>query len=186
MAAILLVETRAGIVGQPRRAIGHVGHRRDDVRRLTGMSRIPQLLAIPRASVLKVLVVHPPTGVGMLDEVHPPRTVAAVRVVVAGEQIAEIVERQLLRIAKPRAEDLQLRAIQFAAKDCPLIGQVQLPFLRWNREAAITDGEIEPPIGTNDQPVHVVPAKGDSHPEAVVQSNSLIRFAVAVLVRQLP
>ena len=186
MAAIFLVEARSRIVGQPRRAIRHVRNRRHDVRRLTGMSRVPKLLTIPWATVLKVLVVHPPPRVGVLREVHPPRLVAAVRVVVAGEQIAEVIECQLLRIAESGAEDLQLGAVQLTAKDRPLIGHVQLALLGRNRETAIPNGEIKPSVRADDQPVHVMSAKGDSHPEAVVEINPFVRAAVSILVSKLP
>ena len=39
-----------GSIGQPGRSVGEVGDRRDDVRRLAGEGRVPELLLVPWAA----------------------------------------------------------------------------------------------------------------------------------------
>ena len=112
----MLGQARAGIVRQARRAVGEVGDRRHDVGRLAGVVRVPDLLAVQRAAVGQVLVGHPPAAVAPFDDVDPAGLVAAVGVVVAGEEVAVVVERQLLRIAQAGGEHLQVRAIELAAQ----------------------------------------------------------------------
>ena len=55
---ILFIKSRSWIKGQPRRSIGDIDDRRDNVSRLTGMCRMPQFFTIPGASVGLILVIH--------------------------------------------------------------------------------------------------------------------------------
>ena len=90
---------------------------------------MPDLFAIERSAIGQVLIVHPPTGVAAFDDIDPPRAVAAVGVVVAGEEIAVIVEGEFLRIAQARRDDFQVAAIGLAAKDAARVRIDQNPCL---------------------------------------------------------
>ncbi len=103
------------------------------------------------------LVADPPAAVAPFDQVDPARLVAAVGVVVAGEQVAELVERQLLRVAETRGEDLQLGAVGVAAEHRAGVGHRQLAAVDGRHvEAAVADAEVEPPVGPEPQAVQVV------------------------------
>ena len=53
---------------------------------------MPDFLPVEGAAVAQVLVVHSPARVAAIDDIDPACPVAAVRVVVAGEQVALVVE----------------------------------------------------------------------------------------------
>ena len=76
-----------------------MGQRRDDPGGLAIVGGVPELFAVPRAAILHVLKRHVPARVAPWEDMDEPGLVAPVGVVVDGEQIAEIVEGELLRIA---------------------------------------------------------------------------------------
>ena len=93
------------------------------------------------------LVADPPAAVAPLDDVDPARPVAAVGVVVAGEEIAVLIECQLLRVAEPGGEDLQLGAVGVAAQDRAGVGNGERVAVDGRHvEPAVADAEIEPAI----------------------------------------
>ena len=47
-----------------------------------------------------------PAGVSVLDEIDPACAVATIRVVVAGEEVAVVIEDELLRVAEACTEEL--------------------------------------------------------------------------------
>src|SRR5262249_15980 len=99
MVIVFFRQAEARIKRQPRRAVSEIGNGRDDVRGLPVVLRMPELLAVPGPAVRKVLVIHPPAALAPFDQIHPAGLVAAVGIVVAGKQVAELVEGQLLGIA---------------------------------------------------------------------------------------
>ena len=188
-----LGQAGAGVIHQPRGTIRHVQDRRNGAGRLHSCRGcvlavgMPDVLAVPRPAIVGVLVVHPPAGVATLDDIHPTGLVAAIGVVVAREQIAEVVERQLLRIAEAEREHLQIAPIQVAPKHCPSVWPMQeFALLVHHMVAAIADAEVDPPVRPQLQPVHVVPAKGDPHPEPVGQGLLGVGLPIAVRISQLP
>ena len=119
---------------------------------------------MPRPAVAEILKGHVPAGVAAGHDVHQPCLVARVGVVVDREEVAEIVEGDLLRIAEPRCKHLEAGAIRLAAKDraaTRIMGHVGLALvvLVFNLVAAVADREIEPTIGAEHEPVHVVATK---------------------------
>src|ERR1043166_2527083 len=86
-------------------------------------SHAPEHFRIPSAHLWQPLPAHAPTVVRTLYDVLPTGLIAAVAVVVAGEQITELVEGELLWIAEADGDDFQLRAVRLAAKDCAGIGE---------------------------------------------------------------
>ena len=91
----------AGVVDEPARAVGDVGGGREDIGGLAVETGNPEAFHVPRAGIAqrRMLVTDPPSGVGAFDDVDPPLSVALVGVVVSGEEVAEFVEGEFLRIA---------------------------------------------------------------------------------------
>ncbi len=104
----------AWVVGQSGGAVAEIDDRRNDVSGLHGRGfivgsiRVPHAFAVPRSAIFEVLKVHPPTCVAAFDDIHPPSHVATVGVVLAGKQVAIVIECQLLRIAKSVGEHFEV------------------------------------------------------------------------------
>ena len=110
---------------------------------------------------------------------RPARLVAAVGVVVAGEEIAERVEAEGLRIAQADGDELGVGAIEVAAEDGAAVGTVEeRAFLGGGVRAAVGDRPIDLAVGPELHAVHVVPAIGDVDREAVQQRLLLDRRAL--------
>jgi hypothetical protein len=105
----------------------------------------------------------------------PARLVAAVAVVIGGEEVAEFVEGQLLWIAQSPGNHLEFGSVRIRAEDAAGIGQ------QLGREpgdgildlreqirvrAAVGNGPIQLAVRSQDQPVHVMSAEGDVDAEA--------------------
>lgn len=113
----------AGIVGQTRRAVADVRQRRQQIRGGVRVFEMPEPLGIPRPHLRQPLPADAPAEVRAFHDVMPARLVAAVAVVVGGEEIAKFVEGQLLRIAQTARDDFQFRAVGIAAKDTAAVGE---------------------------------------------------------------
>ncbi len=136
------------------------------VRRLAGV-HFPELLRVPRAELRQELPADAPAIIGALDDVHPARLVAAIRVVVAGEEIAHVIESKRLGIAQAFREQLELRPVRLGAKHRAIVLRLdRLAALRRHARAAVGDRPVEPAVGAHLDPVHVVPAVRDVHAEA--------------------
>jgi hypothetical protein len=103
---------------------------------------VPNLFAIERPAVGKVLVRHPPASFHSLDDVNDARSIAGVGVVVDREEIAKFVEREFLRIAKSGCEELQLAAVAIAAQHGSGVGIREQAVGRLDMQAAVADGEV--------------------------------------------
>lgn len=101
--------------------------------------------------------------------------------------IADIVEREFLGVAKSVAVDFEPRAVELAAKDRAGRRVGEHPTVA-GRDVitAVTDGEVEPSVGTEEQAVQVVAP--ERHPDAVAvgEDHPPIGLAVAFLIDQLP
>ena len=67
----------------------------------------PRVLLAPRPALiraLKRLVVHVPTSLAAFHDVDDARAIAAIRIVVAGEEITPLIEGQFLRISQRMRE----------------------------------------------------------------------------------
>ena len=171
-------EARAGIGGEPRGPGSHVSHGRQAEGRLAVRLRVPDLLAVPGAAIGEVLILHPPAGVGAVEQVHQPRPVAAVGVVVDREQVAEVVEGELLRIPQAGRHDLEPRAVGLAAEHRAAAGiRVEAAVVR-DVIAAVADREVEAAVGAEGQAVEVVSAEGDADAVAGGEHRPLLRRAV--------
>ena len=190
---MLLVALRqrcdAGVVGHAGRPVGDVTARRHHVGGLLVVRQAPDLLGVPRAQphrVVHLLVAQPPAAVAALDDVHPARRVAAVGVVVAGEQVAVLVEGQLLRVAQADGHDLQLRAVGVAAQHRAGVGVGEDLARGLDVEAAVADGEVDAAVGAHFQAVAVVAQVRRVDAVAVVQRLLVVGLAGALGVLQEP
>src|SRR5688572_29618712 len=111
------------------------------------MADLPQLLAIPGAAIVEPLEADAPAAVGAGNDRHEARAVAAVAVVVAGEQVAPLVERELLRVAQPAVHDLEIAAVELAAQHCAFVRIGERLVALDDVEAAVADREIEAAVG---------------------------------------
>ena len=128
-----------------------------------------------------------PAAVAAFHGVHPTRGIAAVGIIVAGEEVAKLIKRQLLRIAQAHVEKLQLRAVGIAAIDRARLRRVQSPaFFGDDGGGAVAVAEVEFAIGPHAQSVQVVPQKSHAYPEALRQRLARLGHAVAVFVLQQP
>ena len=172
MTAILCRQAGAGVVREARGTIGQVRNRRHNVRGLACEVRVPQLLGVPGATrdpTLQELVTDSPATVATFDHVHPTGFVPAVGVVVAGEQVAVLVERQLLRVAQSVGEHFEFRAIGIAPQHRTGVGHGQGSVFGFEVKPAVADAEVEPTIGAHPQAMEVVTEESDVHAEAVVE-----------------
>ena len=137
--------------------------RRDDIGRLTVRTRDARASLHSTArgdTAFEELVTDPPAAVAALDEIDPAGLVAAIGVVVAGEEVAELIESQLLRVAQARGEDLELGAVGIAAQHGAGIRHGQgLAVACCDVEAAVADAEIEPAVGPESRPCRSWPRK---------------------------
>ena len=183
-------EGDARVISQPGWAIGDVGDRRDDVRRLAGERGIPEPFLVPGASAVRrfdELVADPPSAVAPFDHVNPASLVAAVGVIVAGKEVAILIKCQLLRVAEPCCEDLELGAVGIAAQHGSRIGDGQRAALAGlHVESAVADAEIEPAVGPEPQAVQVVTQKADMNAIPFVQERALVGPTVAIGIAELP
>jgi hypothetical protein len=118
--------------------------------------------------------------------VHPPRFVAAIRVVVAREEVAELVESQLLRIPQPRGENFESGSVRLASQDGAGVGEIVHAALRLDVEAPVPDGKIETTIRAENETVQVMADESDVDAEAVEQRLPDLGAPVPVGVAELP
>ena len=125
--------------------------------------------------VSRQLVGGVPSRVSALDHVHDPASVNPAHVVVHGEQIAELVEREVLWIAKADVEQFQSRPVGKAAKhrSTARCGE-WLPFGGPEVESAVADAEIDSAIRSRDQPVKIMAVDADPDAQPGVQRTPFV------------
>ena len=161
------------LLGHPGAPAGEAG------RRIAGRGRGPGLG--------RELEPGAPAEVGPLDHVQEAGGVAHVHVVLAGDEVAGGVERQLLRVAQAKREDLEVRAVEVAAEHGAHVGILEpLALVRHDVEAAVAHREVQLAVGPEGQPVQVVTDELEADAEPREDGLALLGDAVAVPVRQLP
>jgi len=103
-----------------------------------------------------VLIADAPAGVAAFDDVDEALHVAHVAVVVAGEEIANLVEEEVLGIAEAGGEEFDVGAVEIAAEDGAGIGGGDGVGGRDDVGAAVADAVVEFAVGADDEAVHVV------------------------------
>src|SRR5262249_43426948 len=108
------------------RAGAEIGERRHDIGRLLRRPRrMPDLLGVEGSTIAQtaaVLIAGAPAAVAAGDDIGEAHLVAAVAVVVDGEEIAVLIEGEFLRIAQAGGDDFQIGAVEFTTKDSAAIG----------------------------------------------------------------
>jgi hypothetical protein len=133
-------QARARKIGDPGRAARDVGDRRNDVCRLMRESGVPELLGIEgaaRIGILHELKSDAPAAVAAFNYIDPTRLIPAVRVVVAREQIAVLVENEVLGVAQAKREDFEFRTIGIASEYATSVGVAsggRRRLSHWNRD----------------------------------------------------
>ena len=175
-AAVGIIETGARIIRDTRGAVLEVGERGEVVGGLAGVAREPEALAVPRTGVAHrgVLITDAPTGVAALDDVHEAFHVALVAVVVAGEEIADFVEKEVLGIAEAGGEELDVGTVEIAAEDGAGVGRGDGVGGRDDVRAAVADAVVKFAVGTDREAVHVV--AGEVKPHAVARAEVFARL----------
>ena len=186
---VALVQARPAREKKSARTGADAADGRDDVRRLTRVRQVPEPFGVPRAGGVRVvdrLVGHVPAARAAVHDVDETGVIPAVAVVVVGEQVAELIECEFLRIAQAAMDHFQFGAVGVAAEHGPVARADKLfSFLARHIEAAIADAEVELAIGPEDQPVQVVAVERDVHAEAGEQLFLHVRDAGALRVLQL-
>ena len=162
-------EGGAGVVDHARRTGVPVLDRREHVRGLVLGARLEERLAHPdvvavvlRVGVLAVLPVRPPAAVGAVGQVDEAFLLAGVvAVVVDRDQVAAVVERELLQVADAGGEDLEVRAVEFRPHHRALVRHApRLAGLVHHVQADVADLPVEPPVGADRHAGHAVAAEG--------------------------
>ena len=122
VSAIFFRQSGAGIKRDARGAVRDVRDGREDRGVRLRNVEVPHALAVPCAELGQELPADAPAVVRALDDVNPPRLVAAVAVIVAGEKIAHVVEGERLRIAQALGEEFQAAAVGPDAIDRAAVG----------------------------------------------------------------
>ena len=186
MAGVAFGHAGAGVVGKAGGALGDVGNGWDDVGGGVGVSDIPNFFGVPGAEgngEAEMLVADAPAVVAAFDEVQPTRLVAEVGVVVAGEEVAEVVEGEFLRVAEAGGEDFEVAAVGVAAEDGARIGVGDDAAGGFDMGAAVADGVVEFAVGSEAEAVEVVAEITDAQAVAEVEGLALVgaTFAGGVL-----
>src|SRR5204863_7604826 len=127
-----------------------------------------------------------PAAIAAFNQVHPARWIAAIGIIVAGEEIAVLIERKLLWVAQAVGENFEIGAIWIAAIHGARLGILNTALLRFNTCAAVANAKIQLPVRAKAQAMQVVPNKADTHSVTVVQRFFRIGDAIIVFVLQQP
>ncbi len=193
MIAPRLGQRRARVVDHARRPRVIGRDRRDDVRGLPVEARLEHRLVHPDVvavvlvvGVLSVLPVGAPAAVGSFRDVDEPLGLArVVAVVVDADQIAELVEDELLEVPDPGREHLEAGAVEVRAQHGALIRIGPAPArLVHDVQADVADFPVETAIGTERHARDAVPAERRMNVVALADRHARIERAVAVGVAQ--
>src|SRR6185436_15861678 len=170
------VEANAG------RTVADMGDGRDLRRRRLRRLQAPEPLRHPRAAARRLLIADPPSAVGPFRQIRPASRVAGVAVVVPGPEVPLGVEREVLRVAHSRREDLESRAVRIASHDAAGVRIVEdrLAVLL-DMDAAVADREVELPVGAETEAVQVMADEREADAEAGVHHPALFGLALDLL-----
>ena len=115
-----------------------------------------------------MLVANTPAGVAALDDVDEAFHVAVIAVVVTGEEIADLVEEQVLGIAEAGGEEFDVGAVEVAAENGAVIRSGEGAGGGGHVGAAVADAVVEFAVGADDEAVHIV--AGEIKADAVARA----------------
>ena len=151
---------------------------------------MPHPFGVPRPREIRLgdgLVGHVPTAVAAGDDVDQSRVIALVAVIVVGEHVSVLVNRQFLRVSEPRVNSFQLRPIRIAAIDRASSGiGNRVAFLGHDVSTTIADGKVQLAVDSPNETVEVVAIEGGVDAKAGQERPLAFSHAVAVLIFQQP
>ena len=154
------------------------------------MPRLPYPFLIPRPPAIVAferLVTHVPTRFAAFYQVHKPRLITTIRVVVPGKEIAVVVEGQLLRISQTMMEDFETRSIEFTTERRTGVGRDMLiAFTIKQVVSPVTNGPIQPAVRSEYQTVHVMTTQSRSNAKAGLHDFAFFGNTIAVEITQPP
>ena len=165
------------------------------MRRLAGKAWLEHALVHPHVvavvllvRVLAVLPVRPPPAVGAVGDVDDALGLTLViAVVVDADQVAELVERELLQVADAGSVDFEIRSVGLRAHDRALIRiRPALAALVGDVEADVPDLPVDPAIRSCGQTRDAVAAECRVRAVAFADHDLAIDRAVAVVVLEPP
>ena len=166
-----------------------IGDWRGDEERLVGGAfRQPHVLFHPAALDGLILMLITPAGIGAFQQIHQAFTLLRlVAVVVYADDVAEVVEGDLLGVADAVGVDFEVRPIGFAAQYGSAMREIELSaFLARDVAALVSHGPINAAVRAEAQAVHVMTGVGDVPTEAGRDDFLHVRYAVAIGVLEAP
>src|SRR5436305_523777 len=166
MLRVTVRQTGPWIISQPGGAVADQRNRRDDERSLAVELWVAKPFGHPDAARIgrvDKLETYTPAAIAPFHHVNPAGRIAAVRIIITGEQIAILIEGKFLGIAQPAREDFEAGAIGIAAQDCAHFGFFDNVCAVLHVEATISHAEIEFAIRPEAQPVKIVTEKSGSN-----------------------
>ena len=129
-----------------------------------------------------------PSGIRPFEQIHQPfALLRLVAVIVDADDVAEVIEGDLLRVPDAVGVDFEARPIGFAAKDRTLMREDELPtFFARHVASLVADRPIDATIGSEAESVHVVTRIGDMSAEAGSYEFLYVRDTVAVGILEAP
>jgi len=122
---------------------------------------VPKLLGIPtgRPACFAKIKSIAPTGVPAFHDIDQCARVAVIAIVVTGEQISVVIERQPLRIAQTAERKPPSPTHQGCSAVRPPYREKSstFAFLRRNVQSAVAAAEIEPAIRPDAQTMQIMP-----------------------------
>ncbi len=124
---------------------------------------------------------HVPARVSSLQGVDHAGDVADVAGIIKSEQVAVVVEGELLRVAQAITVNFEVGSVVVTAENrtAPGAGE-SFAFLGGEMVTAVPNGEIEPAVGSANDAVQVVPDKRNPNTESV--SDGLVRISYAIII----
>ena len=148
--------------------------------------RIPWAARVGSAATFEELPTDAPTAVAPFDQPGPTGLVAAVGVVVAGEQVAPRIKDQILRIAESLIDHFEVRSIGLATEDSPTVRGSNRVSFRLDHRGAVTDREVQSAVRSEDQAMEIVAQEADSDSVAVTDAATFVGNAIPVGIAQTP
>ena len=136
---------------------------------------------------VQVLVISAPPAVGPIHNIDNPRLVSLVGVIVYADEIAPLVEGNLLRVTQASMDDLKIGSVGVEAENCSLVRVGKFPaFCGCHVHGSIANRAVKPAVGAESETVQVMPGKGNSKSETGEKLRSRVRDAVIVCIPQGP
>ncbi len=176
-------QRRAGIVNHARGAVVEILDGWNEVGGLPFLTRLEHLLVHPDfivvvfgVGVLAVLPVGAPARVGAVHDVHQPLAFARmVAVVVGTDEVAVLVEHELVGVAQARSKYFKISSVWVRPDDYALVGiAVFVPLHVGKISSDVADTPVNPPVGAFHRARHTMTAEADVDAEAVGDGSFLV------------